>query len=292
MKRGVLILFLALFCTTNLIKAQTKRALVIGIGQYEDSAWDKINGDKDIPYVLGFLNEANYEQVITLVNEQATKGNIISAFAALTEECKPNDIVYIHFSGHGQQMKDRNKDEADAIDECWIPYDAYRVPSAKYRGEKHLVDDEVNILLTKIRHKIGDGGKMLVAIDTCFSGDSTRETADDEVFTRGVEDIFEIAKSLLRKTQSEDNLDISANIEQWISLSACQSDQVNSEMTTPMVGKLTYALSKIIKNKNVCDNNEFFKQLTKFVNSNTKSHAQKPTMTGDTERYNITDILR
>ena len=39
--------------------AQTKRALVIGLGEHEDSAWNKINGDKDVPYVLEFLNNAH-----------------------------------------------------------------------------------------------------------------------------------------------------------------------------------------------------------------------------------------
>ena len=38
--------------------AQTKRALVIGLGQQEDKEWNKINGDKDVPYVLGYLKKA------------------------------------------------------------------------------------------------------------------------------------------------------------------------------------------------------------------------------------------
>ena len=37
--------------------AQTKRALVIGLGQQEDKVWNKINGDKDVTYVLGYLKK-------------------------------------------------------------------------------------------------------------------------------------------------------------------------------------------------------------------------------------------
>ena len=33
------------------VSAQTRRAIVIGIGQQEDKGWGKINGDKDVPYV-------------------------------------------------------------------------------------------------------------------------------------------------------------------------------------------------------------------------------------------------
>ena len=49
--------------------AQTKRALVIGLGQQEDKEWNKINGDKDVPYVLGYLKKAGFRSVTTLINQ-------------------------------------------------------------------------------------------------------------------------------------------------------------------------------------------------------------------------------
>lgn len=278
-----------LVCFPMFTKAQTKRALVIGIGKQEDSAWNKINGDKDVPYVLEILNAAKYEQIITCVNEEATKAGIVSAFQTLTQSCQPNDIIYIHYSGHGQQMKDIGNDEADALDECWIPYDAYRKPSDTYRGEKHLVDDEVNMLLTNIRNKIGNGGKMLIVVDACHSGDATRGQGET---VRGVEDIFETVKSWLGFSSSEQNIKINSNAECWITLSACESDQVNIEMKSPAVGKLTYAIYSKVKNREFGNNEEFIKRLRMFVNMNTGSRPQRPTMTGETTRYNITDILR
>lgn len=287
--------FLQLFMITmslslpHYIQAQIKRALVIGIGQQEDTAWDKINGDKDVSYVLELLNDAYYEQIITCVNDEATKAGIISAFQTLTQSCQANDIIYIHYSGHGQQIKDTGNDEPDALDECWIPYDAYRKPSEKYRGEKHLLDDEVNMLLSNIRNKIGDGGKMLVVIDACHSGDATRGQGET---VRGVEDIFETVKSLLGLSPSEPNTNVHTNSERWITLSACESHQVNIEMKNPTVGKLTYAIYTKVKNRELGSNDEFFKRLRMFVNMNTGSRPQKPTMTGETTQYNITDILR
>lgn len=279
------------FLITNPLctNAQNKRALVIGIGKQEDSAWNKINGDKDVPYVLEILNAAKYGQIITCINEEATKAGIVSAFQTLTQSCQPNDIVYIHYSGHGQQMKDIGNDEADALDECWIPYDAYRKPSDTYRGEKHLVDDEVNMLLTNIRNKIGARGKMLVVIDACHSGDATR--GQDET-VRGVEDIFETVKSCLGFSSNEQNTNIKSNVERWITLSACESNQVNIEIKSPAVGKLTYAIYSKVKKGEFGNNEEFFKRLRMFVNMNTGSRPQRPTMTGETTKYNITDILR
>lgn len=285
----ILIALIGLLFIPVLTQAQTKRALVIGIGKQVDSAWNKINGDKDVPYVLEILNAAKYGQIITCINEEATKAGIVSAFQTLTQSCQPNDIVYIHYSGHGQQMKDIGNDEADALDECWIPYDAYRKPSEKYRGEKHLVDDEVNMLLTNIRNKIGLGGKMLVVVDACHSGDATRGQGET---VRGVEDIFETVKSWLGFSSSEHNININSNAERWITLSACESDQVNIEMKSPTAGKLTYAIYSKVKNAEFGTNEEFFKRLRMFVNMNTGSRPQRPTMTGETTKYNITDILR
>ena len=288
-RKFVYLFLVSLFFTPVCINAQTKRALVIGIGNHEDSAWDKINGDRDVPYVLEILNAAKYEQIITCVNEEATKAGIVSAFQTLTQSCQPNDIVYIHYSGHGQQMRDMGNDEADALDECWIPYDAYRKTSDTYKGEKHLVDDEVNMLLTIIRNKIGNGGKMLVVVDACHSGDATRGPGET---VRGVEDIFETLKSCLGFSSNEQNTNIHSNAEHWITLSACESDQVNIEMKIPAVGKLTYAIYCKAKNREFGNNEEFFKRLRMFVNMNTGSRPQRPTMTGETTKYNITDILR
>ena len=265
-KTFILIALLALF-TPTLSQAQAKRALIIGIGKQEDSAWNKINGDKDVPYVLEILNAAKYEQIITCVNEEATKVGIVSAFQTLTQSCQPNDIVYIHYSGHGQQMRDIGNDEADALDECWIPYDAYRKPSEAYRGEKHLVDDEVNMLLANIRNKIGAGGKMLVVVDACHSGDATRGQGET---VRGVEDIFETVKSCLGFSSNEQNTNIKSNAEHWITLSACESNQVNIEMKSPAVGKLTYAIYSKVKKGVFGNNEEFFKRLRMFVNMNTR----------------------
>lgn len=291
--RYKIFLIVLLACVNMSVYAQTKRALVIGIGKHEDSMWKKINGDKDVPYVLEFLKDANFGQVLTCVNEKATKACIVAGFKTLEQSCEPNDIVYVHFSGHGQQMKDKSSDEQDLLDECWIPYDAYCKPCSKDRGEKHLVDDEVNGFLTNIRNKIGDGGKMLVVVDACHSGDATRSGGrlrKGETI-RGADSVFVASKASL-ELPANGTRSVKTNAERWITLSACESEQVNIEMKNPKVGKLTYALYRELKNKEAGNNYEFFHRLKKFVNSNSGSRAQRPTMTGETGRYNITDILR
>ena len=300
---------LLLLSVSPSLLAQTRRALVIGIGQQEDKAWGKINGDKDVAYVAEMLKGAMYkdENITRLVNRQATKVGIIGAFKRMVASCRQGDMVYIHYSGHGQQMTDVHNDERDGLDECWIPYDACRKASATYHGEKHLTDDELNVYLNAIRNKIGAKGKLLVVIDACHSGDGTR--GEDDEIVRGVEDTlvvdsqnarglyetFEEIKSFFMGDNSKENvINTKAKplAERWITISACRSDQVNVEMKSPAVGKLTYALWKELKNSDKVNNNEFMRRIRKFVNRNTSSRPQQPEMTGeDINKYNITDIL-
>lgn len=292
-------LFLLLFISSFVVlQAQTRRALVIGIGQQEDEAWGKINGDRDVPFVEEMLGNARFKagNIKKLVNQQATKAAIVDAFKSLAAQSKRGDIVYVHFSGHGQQMKDVHNDEKDGLDECWIPYDAYRKPCEKDRGERHLTDDEANYYLNAIRDRIGDAGKMLVVIDACHSGDATR--GDDDEVVRGVEDVFEAIKSFIWGTATEKNKNDVANPnakenkERWITISACESDQVNMEMRSPAVGKLTYAIYNEVKDSSGRDNNDFFRKIRMFVNANTGMRPQHPVMTGEIDRYRVTDIIR
>ena len=302
-----LIIYLLLLLSLS-VTAQTKRALVIGLGEQQDKAWNKINGDKDVPLVQTMLKNAGFKSVTTLVNRQATKVGIVRAFKRMTASCKHGDVVYIHYSGHGQQMTDVHNDEKDGLDECWIPYDAFRKVSKTYHGEKHLTDDELNVYLNAIRTKIGARGKLLVVIDACHSGDGTRGDDEEEVVrgvgdtlvvdsqnVRGLYETFEMIKSFFVGDNGKEkciNNKAKPLAERWITISACKSDQVNIEMKKPAVGKLTYALWTELKNGKKMNNEEFMKRIRKFVNRNTSSRPQQPEMTGeDINKYNITDIL-
>lgn len=61
----ILILFYLLLLSLS-VTAQTKRAMVIGLGEQQDKAWNKINGDKDVPLVQGMLKSAGFKSVTQL----------------------------------------------------------------------------------------------------------------------------------------------------------------------------------------------------------------------------------
>ncbi len=261
-----------------------KRALIIGLGEQEDSQWAKINGDKDVSYVRKMLKSAGYADIRTLVNRQATKSAIVCAFREMADRCLSGDTVYVHFSGHGQQVTDVSGDEEDGWDEAWIPYDAYLTYGGKDKGEKHLIDDEINRLLTNIRDKIGDDGKLLVVVDACHSGGSSRGghgDSEEDIVVRGAGDDFVIPCETKTKTQN------APAPERWITLSACKDFQLNQEISKPQVGKLTYALFMMAQRRKVT-----FQKIEDFMSQYSGRLPQTPVLTGDTMNNKISDFFR
>lgn len=220
-------------------EAKTRRAVVIGLGKQQDKSWAKINGDKDVPLVVNMLKSNGFEDIVTLINEKATKAGIVKAFSSLINRSGKGDVIYIQFSGHGQLMTDMDGDEEDELDEAWIPYDAWLRYNPMDRGEKHLSDDEIGRYLSQLHDKIGREGVIAVVVDACHSGDSTREPeASDSVVIRGADVDFIIPgnrkASGFRKAES------------WLTLSACQDFQMNQEYKG--VGKLTHVLTSNWRN--------------------------------------------
>lgn len=237
--------FLTIFFAINIIlcgftlQGQTKYGVVIGIGDYpKESGWNNINGDKDVDIIVEILNKYNFHKknIRTLKNQQATKHAIISALESTTKKSTKGDLIYIHFSGHGQLVTDVNGDELSGYDQAWIPYDAQKnYIKGKYEGENHLIDDQINELLTKLKNKIGDNGEILVIVDACHSGGSTRGD-DEEYSVRGVNEQFIIP--------IHNNSKQAPKTTRWTTISACESFQSNyeSKINGQWFGSLSYAI--------------------------------------------------
>lgn len=232
--RAILIVFL-LFGSSLPIGA-TKRALIIGISDYpQESGWSSITGDKDIAIVQETLLSNGFTQrnIVSLSNSQATHNNIINAIESLIQSSQKGDVVYIHFSGHGQQITDTNGDEPTGFDEAWIPYDACKeYHKGVYEGQNHLVDDELNTLLHRLRSKVGQQGRIIVIADACHSGGGSRDEEEDNMRGTGNAFILPQASSFKAQNAAED----------WIYISACKSYQFNQQCKESKLGSLSYAI--------------------------------------------------
>lgn len=148
------------------VNAQRKRAFLVGISHYDTALtgyqWNNINGVEDVNLLTPALRKQGFA-TMTLLDEQATFDNIVSQITQFTNKTKKGDIVYLHFSTHGQPVEDLNGDEEDGWDESIVPIDAYKIyRKGSYEGQKHLTDD----LLNKY---IKNSVKRLDRQDSCMS---------------------------------------------------------------------------------------------------------------------------
>ena len=194
-----ILLYMIIMITTCILPqpwglmAQEKHALLVGISEYpqytdNDASWTKIHGVNDVQLIKPILKKQGF-RINTLQDKTATYKAITKSLAKLKNEVREGDIVYLHFSGHGQAVEDESGDEVDGWDEAFIPYDAQkRYKVNVYSGERHLLDDELNEYLNAIRKRIGQKGILYVVIDACHAGSSFRgDDVEDSVFVRGAD---------------------------------------------------------------------------------------------------------
>lgn len=258
----ILLAYISFACSAS----ATNRAMIVGIGDYDTdrTGWSKIHGDRDINILVDGLMNNGYtrKDIIILKNQEATKSAIVTGLNRLASLCERGDMVFFHFSGHGQPVSDLNNDEAKEFDESIVPYDAYRSPRYKvgnkyYQAENHLIDDELNQLFKNILDKIGKGGTLFVSMDACFSqglemDDETNMSYEETILSgpvRGTSQKFRI----LRSRQLE-NLPVPNNFTgsgKLIVVSACKSEERNFEYRVPNTnltyGSLSYYIAELLK---------------------------------------------
>lgn len=241
--------------------AQTKRALLIGIGTYPDIRWKPLSSANDIAYLKTALQLQGFQpaNMLVLTDSQATYSGIEQGFETLKKQCKTGDIVYVHFSGHGQQIEDdeENPDEADGYDEALVAYDARGTYNpVKYYGQYHYRDDQIGKQLESIRAVLGSNGSLLVVIDACHSGTATR--SGSIAITRGDPTPFaspeykpRLKTTLGGRMTGEAFMSAAPlNTANMVVFSASSPNQVNYEThdaTGRGVGSLSYAVARSLQ---------------------------------------------
>jgi hypothetical protein len=149
----------------SLITAGRYIALIIGINSY-DGYWptltNAVNDAREVANVL--KNDYMFDSVITLLDQQATRSNIIHQLEILTTTMKPDDNLLIYYSGHGQFKKELNKG-------FWVPVDAKSNSMADF-----ISNSDVKTFLSGIPAK-----HTLLISDACFAGDIFRGKSAESI---------------------------------------------------------------------------------------------------------------
>lgn len=254
-KKAYVIFLVALLLSVNLM-AQRKRALLVGISHYQTAGtayeWEDIHGANDVALLCPTLKSKGFE-VEMLTDAQATRANIVKKFNNLILTAKKGDVVYFHFSGHGQPVEDRNGDEADGWDEAIIPVDAHKTyKKGVYEGQNHIIDDELGRLVSLLRTAVGPKGIVYIAIDACHAGTASREaddTEDESPSTRGTIQGFTYSKGKIYKPLKVEQANYykiphSAQMANVVFIEACRPYQNNREIAVGnrAYGPLSYHL--------------------------------------------------
>jgi len=166
--------------------APPRLALLVGISDYPRVAgkmpWTSLHTHDEIRALQQVLIEQHgflAKDIVVLENDQASGQAIRDKVRShLIAKAQKGAVVFFHFSGHGQQIPDKNGDEADRLDESLVPGDA-QDQSAASGAVTNILDDEIADWLRALGQKLrGPNGQVegsiVLSIDSCYSGTLSR----------------------------------------------------------------------------------------------------------------------
>jgi uncharacterized caspase-like protein len=151
-----------------------KRAVLIGINEYEDPVVPDLHGClNDVADVGELLTSRFGFDEITPLTEQPgnTRAGIFDALDRLIDATDQGDVAIVFYSGHGSQAPDESGDEADAMDETIVPSDSGRgnLPV------RDIIDDELHSYLAALAERTD---RAYFIFDSCHSGSVDRGILD------------------------------------------------------------------------------------------------------------------
>jgi len=262
---------------------------LVGISDYQSNnnnntnCWNNIHGANDVALLSPTLQKHGFK-IVSLTNEQATAKNLRRQLSKFSSYCKSGDIVYLHFSCHGQPMEDLNGDETDGWDEAIIPVDAQKVyVKGKYKGENHIIDDELNHFFRSIRTRIGRKGFLTVIVDACHAGTSYRgEENEDSVIIRGTNNGFsERGLKFVPKIDKRGifSIEKSNKMSDICIIEACRSYQVNNEIKCngKYYGSLSYYTNVVLQSEsNISWREQWYNEIVVLMSKDSRLIRQNP----------------
>jgi hypothetical protein len=154
-----------------------KWALLIGINEYPklEARYQLRGCANDVQVMSSILQESfrfPRNHVTLLTDGEATQAGIRKAMEALVQHISPNDIVVVHYSGHGSRITDVHGDEPGGQDSTIVPHDSGR------GSDKNLdiTDDEIHCWLSRLTRLTP---YVTLVFDCCHSGTMIRDTFGD-----------------------------------------------------------------------------------------------------------------
>lgn len=148
-----------------------KLALLVGINEYGNGVNPLRGCVNDVLLQKELLTHRfgfNPNDIKILTDQQATRQGILTAFEEhLINQAKPGDVVVFHFSGHGSQVIDPDKDNPDGFNSTLVPIDS------GYNSSAGVVQDIMGHTLFLLMYALKTDN-VTVVLDSCHSGGAKR----------------------------------------------------------------------------------------------------------------------
>lgn len=152
---------------------------------------------------------------VLLLNDNATRTNLVREMSRLRESVQNGDVVWIHYSGHGSSVPSATADSGS--DESLVLWES-RTP-----GGSDLRDKEFGRLLGAIAAK---GAQVITILDCCYAGGQTRRAE-----VAAVRACPPDTRVYPVETESENSVSVPANaLDSVTTLFACRDDEKAAEM--------------------------------------------------------------
>ncbi|MEM7281632.1 MAG: caspase family protein [Pseudomonadota bacterium] len=154
-----------------------KRALIVGINKYPKlEARYQLNGCVNDAKLVAQVLQDKFEfpeyNVTVLLDEDASRENIMNGMQRLVSESDQDDIVFMYYSGHGSRRRARRPTKPSGKDATIIASDSGRGDDPNL----DIIDDEIHAWLGDLSQVTS---YITLLFDCCHSGTISRDVFGD-----------------------------------------------------------------------------------------------------------------
>jgi len=223
------------------------RALVIGIDAYQHVRPLK-GAVADARDIEGALRAMGTADVVTLIDSQADRINVLQSISTLVQRTNPNDQVILSIAGHGAQEPETIRgSEPDGMQ------DVFLLPGFNTTAEgsqQRILGSEFNHFIRQFELR---GAKVLFVADTCHGGGMARDVDPRaaQMSFRQVPTYTLKVDKLSPVTKNDANPVTDLDLDRTIFLAAVDRHTKAPEVKIPTIeglrGALSYAVARALE---------------------------------------------
>ena len=222
------------------------RALVIGIDAYQHVR--QLKGSvADARDIEGALRSMGTTDVVTLIDAQANRANLLQSISDLVQRTNAGDQIILSIAGHGAQEPETVKgSEPDGMQDVFLLPGFEPTPEG---SKQRILASEFNHFIKQFELR---GAKVLFVADTCHGGGMTREV-DPRAAEMSFRQVPTYTLTLDKLTPVTNEADpvTALDLDRTIFLAAVDRNTKAPEVKIPSIdglrGALSYAVARALE---------------------------------------------